>query len=343
MLKSSPMSGFVVPLYHPTSILLVDDNVEFVRSLRLVLESGFECFAFHSAAEAIEFIRSEPLKLGDFVLPSAPESETAMEHIKDREQRLLHLRVARLPKLFADKSRFVRTSVVVADNAMPGMSGLDMLEALRDVPVRKVLLSGMVEDQVARKALSSGLIDAFFPKQDPCLHDGLIAHLRRLQIDFFLRVTQPFQPALASGDTRFLHDLAFHDVFARFVNQRGIIEHCVLMQPPGILGLDEDGNPAILLVADDDYRQASFEIAQAEGAPVALLRQLVGLQTLAVFPTPSGFYSREMEASWSQYVWPSVALGEQSWQVATIDEPEIVRQVCGSIASYAEHRQRKFN
>ena len=343
MLKLNHNIQQVVPLYHPTSILLVDDNEDFLHSMKLVLQPGFECFVFQHASDAIQFVRSRPVLLHQARLESSEETDAAMEHIRDPVERRLHIEVSRLPKVFADRSRFARASVLVADNAMPGMSGLDMLDALKDAPMRKLLLSGMVDEQEALNAINSGLIDAYYPKHHPALHDALAGHLRTLQFEFFRQLTRPFEPALANGDARFLSDQSFREAFDRFAIEYRIIEHCVLMQPPGILGLDESGNPVIMLVADDDYRQASFEIAQAEGAPHGLLRCLINSQTLAAFPTRTGFYSRSLEPHWNQYVWPSQGFGGDGWRYAIIDEPDVVRQVCSEVASYAEHRQRRLN
>ena len=341
MLKHMP--GPVVPLYHPTSVLLVDDNADFLRSMQLVLQSAFECFAFRRPAEAISFVRAESPLLTELQPPVGLEADSDMEHIRDPEARSVHLRVSRLPRLFANKSRFARTSVLVTDYVMPEISGLQMLESIRDLPMRKVLLSGLDDDDLGRRAVETGLVDAFYPKHHPHLHDNLAELIKTLQFNFFLGVTRPFQSALATGDARFLNEKAFRQVFNRFVAERNIIEHCVLMQPPGILGLNENGACSILLVADEDYRQASFEIAQAEGAPVALLRHLISPDGLAVFPTRTGFYSREIEASWRQFIWPSVEVGQSGLRVATIDDPVVVGRVCNSVASYAEHRHRRLN
>jgi CheY-like chemotaxis protein len=340
-LKSDP----VVPLFHPTSILLVDDDQQFLRALRLALGDGFDCLTFASAFEAINFIQAEQAWLSELLAPpaSGTEAEAMMEHIKDPAERLLHVKMSRLPRLFADRSRFGRASVLVGDKRMPGMGCLDTLEQLRGQPLRKLLLSAALEDGTANRALEAGLIDACFSKDHPAIRDTLAAHLRDLQFGYFRQLTQPFAAALHSPDTRFLQHRCFAAVFADFVVKQRIIEHCVLMHPPGILGLDEDGNPAILLVADEDYRQASFEIAEAEGAPVALLSQLINPRNLAVFPTRSGFYSRQMQGSWEQFVWPSVAVGESGLQSATISEPEVVRRVCGKVASFAEHRKQLLN
>jgi len=343
MPKPSMTSGPLVPLYHPTSILLVDDNEAFLRSVQLVLGSGFECIAFKTASEAISFIRSEPARIAEVLTPTQPEIESAMEHIRDPDERMSHLMMARLPRVFGDRSRFARASVLVVDNTMPGMSGLGMIESLSDAPLRKVLLAEMVEEAAAQQALDRGLIDAFCPKHQPRLFDGLVQHLTDLQVAFFSRLTEPFRPALASSDLRFFREPAFGEVFASFARKHQIIEHCVLMHPPGILGINEEGIPSILLMVDDDYRQASFEIAQAEGAPVELLRQLIGPSVVAAFPTATGYYSKELEGNWEPFVRTGMPVGDNGWLAATLCECDVVRRACGSVASYSEHRQRRPN
>ena len=333
MTRSSSATRPVVPLYHPTSILLVDDDQVSLTRMQHVLKDGFECLAFQRAADALAFIRSRP------AAPPMPAAchDAGMEHIRDPAERQLHRQVSRFPRVFADQSRFARASVVITGEALQGMSGLDLLEALRGTPISKLLVSGIAQAASAMQALDAGLADAIAP------HEDIAEPLQRLQIDYFRRLMQPFEPALTHGDARFIRNPAFAVVFTRFVERYKVIEHCVLMQPPGILGLDASGNRHILLVADDDYRQASFEIALAEGAPPQLLRCLLHAKSLAVFPTINGFYSRQVETCWSHYVWPSECLGAAGWRWAVINKPDVVQRVCDQVASYAAHRQQRLN
>lgn len=335
-LKSSP----VVPLYHPTSIILVDNDPSACGTLREALGDSLECLCFARAEAALEFVEAERADLSRMIPACAPEADNPMEHIKDPAERVLHRYVARLPRLFADNARFGRASVLVLNDRMAGPPEFERLQALRDQPLRRVLLGGQAAENGPRRALEEGCIDAHLPEPCTTLDLDLAEHLRVLQFGYFQRLTKPLAPALHSPDTRFLHNAGFPEVFAEFVLKHGVIEHCVLMHPPGILGIDQFGRPAILLVADEDYRQASFEIAQAEGAPVALLGQLMSAQRLAVFPTSSGFYAREMKAAWQQFIWPSSPLGDTGLQVATICAPEVITRVCGKVVSFAEHLRR---
>ena len=330
----------LLPLYHPTSILLVDGNADFLRSMMSTLEATFSCLAFHTAQDAIAYIRSERRLLEHPRMTADATPLGTMEHIRDLDQRLMHLRASRLPRVFSDEGRFGMTSVIVADLSM---SGLAMLEAVRDTPLRKIMLSGIADTALAESALQNGLIDAFCAKQDPSLYDSLTRQLRRLQFDYFRGLTHSIQPALTRADTRFLDDQVVQDAFLDFVADNNIIEYCACMYPPGILGLDEEGNPAIMLVVDGDYLQASFEIAHAERAPTELLRTLIRNDAIPVFPTHSGFYASGLEIDWRDCVWQSRQLGASGWQSAIIDEPAIARMVCGPIAPYARYRNRRLN
>ena len=342
-MPSYPTDHQLLPLYHPTSVLLVGDDPEFLRSLSLALGGSYQCIWFRSPLEAIAHVHSQAGSTDGSVTPDALPPADAMEHIRDPDERALHLRASRLPQVFTDAGRFGKTSVIVSDQTLPGMSGMTMLAQIHDVPMRRVLLSASDDAPLAEGALRDGLIDAVCNKQDPALNDRLATQLQRLQLEFFRGLTGPIEPALKRADTRFLLEPALGTAFQAFVEDNAIIEYCVCMQPPGILGLDEEGNPALLIVVDDDYRQASFEIAHAERAPTELLRHLIRGDEIAVFPTTNGFYADGLAVDWRDCLWPCLPLGITDWMCAIIDEPDIASMVCGSIASYASYRRHRLS
>ena len=333
----------VLPLYHPTRILLVDDDTDFLGRMSTQLRSRFQCVCVSTAQRAIDYVRAESAQSKDRLPSADPQDADAMEHIPDRSQRILHCQLSRLTQVFADESRFGTTSVIVANHSMSDMSGAAMLDSLRDLPLCKIFLPDERGLPSAVEAQRAGLIDAYLPKQHPALPDALADHLQRSQFEFFRELTRLFEPALASPEAGFLAAAGFRDAFQRFVFDYQIIEYCVLLDPPGILGLDDAGRPAILLVVDEDFQQASFEIAQAERAPTELLRCLIDGKSIAVFPTANGFYARTMERTWRQFVWPGQPLGDGGLRCAVIDEPDVIRRVCGTVASYANYRNRRLS
>ncbi len=330
----------LVPLYHPTSVVLIDDDPAFLHAMTMQLQGDVQCFAFRKAGEALAHIRKQQL---EFDAAQAAESAAplgAMEHIRDPAERALHLKASRLPRVFADGGRFGKTSVIVTDPAEAGIEGPSVLEELRQSPLRKLLVSDRIDHRHAGRVVSDGLVNAMCRKDSHDFFATLADRLYRLQLDFFRELTRPIEPVLAQADTRFLLDAAVSKAFRAFVADYAIIEHCACMHPPGILGLDRSGNPVLMIVVDDDYRQASFEIAHAERAPTELLRRLASGTTIAVFPTRNGFYASGLTVDWRDCLWESRKLGDQGWMSAIIDEPEVARIVCGSIASYDSYRRR---
>ncbi len=324
----------VAPLYHPTSVVLVDDDPDFLHALVMRLRGAFQCVAFRSVDDAVAHVRGQWRGHDVPFAADAMAPPGTLEYIRDPVERALHLQASRLPRVFADASRFARASVIVAD---PALTDLGALHALSDPPLRKLLLPEAGPDSRA------GLTETVLSRKSAGITETITDHLHRLQLEFFRALTGPIEPALIRADARFLLDPAVRDAFAGFVADHAIIEYCACLHPPGILGLDRAGNPSLMIVVDDDYRQASFEIAHAEGAPTELLRRLARGDAIAVFPTANGFYVRGLAGDWRDHLWQGRKLGDNGWMSATIDEPEVARMVCGSIASYDSYRRRRLN
>ncbi len=330
----------VLPLYHPTSVLLVGDDVDCLHAMTLRLQRQFQCFACRTPREAIAIVRSQGPAVPPGLFDGAIGPPGTLEYIRDPDQRALHLEASRLPRVFADASRFSRTSVIVAGHSQPALA---MLAELGDLPLRKLVVSDAAEEAMAAPALRDGLIDAICCKRDEAFHVTLAAQLHRLQRAYFRDLTSPFAAALSRADTRFLLAPALQAAFDVFAAEHAIIEYCACMHPPGILGLDDDGNPAMLILVDDDYRQAAFEIAHAERAPTALLQRLAHGNSIAVFPTDTGFYAQGLAIDWRDCLAPSRPLGEHGLRYAVVDEPEVIGKVCGAVASYASYRGRALS
>ena len=328
----------LAPLYHPTSVVLVDDNPDVLTALTAALEGVIQCIAFRSVQEAIVHVRAHgrrqriSLSAIPVVLPGT------LEHIRDPGERAQHLAASLLPRVFADAGRFACTSVIVLGESLAQPPAL---HDLHELPLRKLLLTERDLGGVAAQALRAGLVDAV---QDASAPTPVLANrLHQLQLEFFRDLTSPIEPALARADTRFLLDPFVQSAFATFAATHTIIEHSACMHPPGLLGLDKAGNSALMLIVDEDYRQASFEIAHAEAAPTELLRRLARSDTVAAFPTASGFYAAGLATDWRKCLWEACKLGDNGWVSAIVEAPDIARIVCGSIASYDSYRRRRLH
>ena len=105
----------MLPYYHPTSIVIVDDDALFVDSLAFSLSDDLLCKTFSEPARALDELqarKSAIRKLEHFVVPSAGQSD--LPDFRPGDQ-LVHLRGSAIANLVVDPSRFEQVSVVVVD------------------------------------------------------------------------------------------------------------------------------------------------------------------------------------------------------------------------------------
>lgn len=297
----------LLPLYHPTSVMLVDEDAGELNRTMAGLGDQFTCLPFRSLDEATAHLRAwAGMGLDPAAAGSAPEG--SYEYITGGRERDLHHAASRLPRVFGDAARFATPSVLVSRRRCP--------KSLEQAPLRHIVLA----DATQGEPLANQLI--------------------RMQHDYFRELTNELAPVLATAEARFLTEPALRQTFLSFAARHSIIEYCAALSPPGLLGLDEDGRAHLLVLVDADYRQAAFEIAHAEGAPSSLLMHLAGGDKLAIFPTATGFFSGSLDEDWRAFAPCCTAVEGTDYLAADISNNDITGQVAGSVVSLSSFRRR---
>jgi FixJ family two-component response regulator len=323
------------PVYHPTAVLLLDDDVSFLNSFEFYFGDRFTCRSFQRGGEALsclETITQAGWAPTPYLLPATGAFDPTDLAPGDR---VIQLKTSHFTQMFADPERFNRPTVAVVDFAMPSMSGIDFLKQIRDLPLRKVLLTGRADEKVAVDAFNDGIIDAFFMKHEPNLPVVLGQRLEQFQHEFFEERTRSLKAVLSLEQTQFLDDKAFDETFDAIAAQHGIIEHCVVTQPQGVLGLRSDGTPVFVHVVDDDYLRAACEIAREEGAPPELEQVLTSGNTITLFPSANGFYTPSFVDSWQRFCWSGTRVaGRRPWWYAVIEDSREVGISIDNVFAY---------
>src|SRR6185369_10734710 len=120
--------------------------------------------------------------------------------------RLLRLQLSELRSVIDDRSRQQRVSVAVVDYDMPKMTGVEFCRAIRDLPVKTILLTGKAGLETAISAFNEGVIDCFLQKQDANVSSALRREIKRLQEEYFEDISNPIKCALALQRAHFGED-----------------------------------------------------------------------------------------------------------------------------------------
>lgn len=328
------------PSYHPTSLVVVDDDPMFLASFDFYFGDSFLCHAFTDPKQALEFVgtrRPLPLSARSILDPDGAKWP-------QRSEGGVALKATSLTRLIHDGSRFDQVSVAIVDYDMPSMNGLELCRRMKRMPVRTILLTGKAGKDAAVAAFNEQAIDCFLMKQDANLATRLRAEVSRLQKNYFAETTGEIKVMCAIEEARFLSDLVFSDVFEAIRTSEDVQEYYLTLEPLGVLLVRSDGSHLFMAVMDEARIQAHVEIAVEERAPNELICRLDEGELLPFFDTPSGFYDSTLAGSWKRHVWPArIVRGEETWRYALVQGKALSQGIFTDIKTYADYRRQRHH
>ena len=144
-------------MYYPTTTIFLDDNNDFLESLKVLEFSDKNIFTTNTNI-AMDHINKEKSKM--LIIPKITNAETQDEYIQH------HLQNVKKRIFMPNKESEI--SVLVIDYDMPQIDGISFCKNLNKVNpnIYKILLTGADKDDVITQALESGCIDFFLPKSN---------------------------------------------------------------------------------------------------------------------------------------------------------------------------------
>jgi CheY-like chemotaxis protein len=261
------------PLFHrPGTVVFLDDDPDYLEMLALVLPKRWHVKLFIRPAECINYLQQEP----PFWEADAWNQQQLITEWREGKPLI--------PQILAYWSkyteRYALTRVCVVDYSMPGMDGLQALGELIDWPGARVLLTGQADEQVAVRAFNRGLIDQFIAKQTPDISRRLVDAVEQLLATPNARHEQTWRVTLGPEQSALLRGAAAGRDLKAFAAKHWI-EHVVIGQPFGVLGMDSAGRVSWLQLETREGLTALAELAEIEGVPAAGVAEIRAGRKLA--------------------------------------------------------------
>jgi CheY-like chemotaxis protein len=299
------------PYCHPTTIVVIDDNEAFLRSLTLEMPATMACHGFTSPEEALDFL-NEPIDL-------APLVDRCFTLDRSRAGRaVIDLDLGVIEQEINYLQRFRRVSVVLVDYAMPAVNGLQFCERMQDRYARRALFTGVADEKLAVEAFNAGLIHRFIPKHKATAVDAVIAFIAELEREYFGQYLGRLTTALAIDPPPFLVDPAIAILMQRLLQEERVVEYYLVDEPPGFLMLRSNGSAIRLLLLDDDAHQAQIDFVRRFAAPGHIRQGIESGELAGLFSgeSPADYFGDETYP-WDEKVTPAQRLeGHRNWLVA---------------------------
>ncbi|MBA2962525.1 MULTISPECIES: response regulator [Ramlibacter] len=268
------------PLFHrPGTVVFLDDDPDYLEMLALVLPRQWHVRLFARPTDCIAKLREEP----PFWEADAWNQQQLVDHWRAGRPLVPQI----LDYWARSTERYALSRACVVDFSMPGMDGLQVLSELQDWSGARVLLTGQADEQVAVDAFNRGLIEQFIAKQMPEMSRHLVQVVQRLMTTPHPRHAQTWRATLRPEHHALLRDAAVAQELGALASRRWV-EHVVIGEPFGVLGLDAAGFASWLQLETPAALPALAEMAESARLPADAVEDIRAGRKLANLELASG-------------------------------------------------------
>lgn len=259
-----------LPLYfYPTKTVFVDDEPDYFEDMIQRLSISESLAEYYLKP----FYASEQINKAYFHRKNKESYLKVME--KDElESWGLDIDMSRIREISYNEKRFEEISVVVVDYDMPSMNGIEFCKRIKDPYIKKILLTGVANEEDAIDAFNEGLIDGYIKKQDISSFRKLDQLIKKCQWQYFIDKSESLTELLSSEMLEPLTQEGFDHYFNKTVEAQNIVEFYLCSPTGTYLLLKENGEDSGFWSFTEDYKQFWQEAFSAYKISVSLKNKI---------------------------------------------------------------------
>jgi CheY-like chemotaxis protein len=320
--------------YYPTTVILVDDKIDFLTNFSLQLSQSMVYKLFSQANKALTFLKQAE--------DSAHVSERSVGIAAEvggnpLTNHTLTLNLEQITDEVYNPKRFCEVAVVVVDYDMPGMDGLEFCRKLQDHPVKKILLTGKGDEKIAVKAFNEGLIDHFIQKNNKDVVELVEQNIAQLQKQYFKTMSEELRSMLARNTASFIKDPVFCDFFEKLLIENDIVEYYLTELTGSFLLLDKNARPSYLVIKCYEDLNIHYEFAADNGAPKEVLDEIRSGSKIPYAWDADDYFRLQKPEEWQSQLYPAEELhGQEIYYYALIKDLPTEAVQTNRLTSYSK-------
>lgn len=323
-------SSVFLPLFEfPTKVVLVDDNVDFVKSSQMLFSpKGIDLIVFNNPKEAVEYLQKQ--KYYEFA-----KENLGLKNNEEMFSSGINFNLNSLYRQIYNPKRFNEITVLVVDFSMPEMTGQEVCQQTDNLPIQKLLLTGEASFEKAVEMFNDKLINAFVKKDEDL--EVLFGKIKNLQNKYFQNITKDLLFALQNPNGYSIFtDLNFINFFNSLCKDNKFIEYYAVDENGSYLLADKNGLVKLLIVKNEEEMQVLCELADGYGdVDLTLLQALQDRQKIAFFQQEEDLMLALKD--WHLYDAKSISNGEKTYYYALVDINHNFRLDRDKITWYQNH------
>lgn len=323
------MKSQFIPIFNlPTVVILVDDDKQFLQNFGYKLGQKYQVKPYFCAEKALEYLNVQEY-LGKVVEKSVKKID-AIE--MDDDSAYTVFEYGRLIDVLYDPRRFDNISTLLIDYSMPKqMSGLEFCENIRYLPVRKIMLTGKADSNLAVDAFNRNIINRFIFKDLKDIMEQVCVAIEEETSKYFEEIS-----TLVPGWKLRQRDTAeqYATVFFETIKNYNIVEHYQIGDSAYIM-LDKNANIYWLIFQNQENLDESLFLGKGNHAPKKVLKKLEDRSHLLFLFSEE---EKKLPAeSWDQFTFP--ILGKANNYFYTLIQNEFFSLNRKKIKSYRDYME----
>lgn len=344
------MRNEAIVCYHPTTVFLVDDDQKYLESIRTELDFKHANYkSYNDPIEALNFLTKD--------YQPDPFTRRCIDHPEqiDPDHRGIDVQPYQIIQEVYNPNRFEQVSVIITDQAMPRLSGLELCREARGVPAKKLMLTGEATTQEAVVAFNEHIIDQFILKSAANFVDTLNNAIYDLQRAHFQELSQVVLESITQSlehyATSCLADNGYARYFEKLCKQHEIVEYYLTNVYGNYLCLDFNGKPSWVAAVTEEV-MCGYDLA-IDDWPNTPATVVEGIKQRKMIPLLSPEQNRLLFTSdWEPFMYPithtiegqTLANQNETLYVAYITDPrasELAGLAREKIVSFRDFLERQ--
>ena len=212
---------------------------------------------------------------------------------------------------------------------------------LKNPFIKKVLLTGQADTELAIKAFNKQLIHQYIDKHDPRLKQVLNSAISVFSEQYFRSSYKLItDPIIASHHDTFLTDAKFQEYFYDLRLKTQCMEYYMIDHPhTGYLMVDRKGRKRGLIVYREDALSEHIADLKQWEAPANLINEVIQKNLIPAFNGSEEVLNAEHPfiKQWERYYHPAIKIkSAKNYFVAMLTEEDLPQCYQGQVISYAD-------
>lgn len=309
-----------IPLYHfNPSLCFIDDDPYLLSALTMNFSNSYHCYSFTSPIKALDFLQSYQSPLSNINFTGSHDHLDV--HHADITTSYLNLK--EISNLHKNPLRLNELTVLIVDQQMPEISGLELCQQIKHMPIKKLLLTADTNHHQAIDAFNANIIDMFINKGNEKLPKVLDAYVKQLNHKYFIDKTYSFLMHIESDKKKILSDPLFYDFLNTYHKENNICEYYLIDKSGSFLLLNNKQEISYIIVMTDEDIENFINLNQDSATPAVedLLIQMSNHQLLPFFGIGKECWQVDMQL-WRSYFYPAKQLvGRETYTYSIIKTP----------------------